>query len=772
MSKLTTEENTFSIIGKKIPRVDAIQKVKGEAKFVADFDVKDMLYGVLVLSKHARARVKKIDTSKAKSLEGVKAVLTYKDVPGENQLGEVVNDMPCLVPEGEEVKYHGDVVALVAAESLQIAKKAAELVEVEYEELQPVLTIEEALKNEIKVHPKGNILTSKKIRKGNVENGFFESDLVIEDDFYAHYQEQAYLEPQGVLTLYDNNYGLTVYGSMQCPYYVQEMVPRVLGISMNEVRVIQAETGGAFGGKEDVPSYVAAQCSLLTYHTKRPVLLTYSREVDIQTTSKRHPIKSHYKIGVTKDGKIKAIEVTAHMDMGAYATLSPIVMYRSLVHAAGAYEIPNVKVDIDGVYTNKVPCGAFRGFGSPQVLFAVESIVDEAAKRLNIDPIEFRLKNALRVGSRTSTDQLLEESVGAVETLEHAAKISNYPELKKRVEEFNSHNTFKKRGIGVSHIIYGMALGAAGQHLDAAGSLIQVHKDGSVNIHIGNTEMGQGAKTVIAMIASEALGQKIEKIRVDNPDTSYVQDSGPTVASRATVFSGNAVKEAAEKIKARMIERFAKMNDIQVSDVVVEDGIFKSAYDLNGQKMSFDELAKECYNSNIKMVEKGWFVSPKLHWDPETGIGEAYITYAYATQIVVVEVDLLTGKSQVVQAYTSHDVGKKLNPNGLIGQVQGGFVQGMGYGLFEDIKTVDGKIVTDNFNTYIIPTVMDIPQKLEIDFVEDEYSHGPFGAKGIGEPSLMPTPAAVANAISAAIGKRVKRIPATAEYVLNLIDEK
>ncbi len=770
MTKATVERSTFSVIGKKIPRVDAIQKVKGEAKFVADFDMKDMLYGVLVLSKHAHARVKSIDTSKAKSLKGVEAVLTYKDIPGENQLGEVVNDMPCLVPEGEEVKYHGDVVALVAAQSLQIAKKAAELVDVEYEELPSVLTIEEALKDEVRVHPKGNVLTSKKIRKGNVEDGFAESDIVIEDDFYAHYQEQAYLEPQGILTLYDNNYGLTVYGSMQCPYYVQEMVPRVLGMSMNDVRVIQAETGGAFGGKEDVPSYVAAQCALLTYHTKKPVLLVYSREVDIQTTSKRHPIKSHYKMGVTRDGKIKAVEVIAHMDMGAYATLSPIVMYRSLVHAAGAYEIPNVKVDIDGVYTNKVPCGAFRGFGSPQVLFAIESMIDEAAQKLNMDPLEFRLKNALHVGSRTSTNQLLEESVGAIETLKHAAEISKYDELKKSVEDFNSHNPFKKRGIGISHILYGMALGAAGQHLDAAGSLIQVHKDGSVNVHIGNTEMGQGAKTVVAMIASEALGQKIDKIRVDNPDTSYVQDSGPTVASRATVFSGNAVKEAAEKIKLRMIEHFAKLRGISAEDVVIENGIVKGM-DSDVPEMTFDALAQECYNSNVKMVERGWFVSPKLHWNPENGLGEAYITYAYATQIVVVEVDMLTGKSHVVQAYTSHDVGKKLNPNGLIGQVQGGFVQGMGYGLFEDLKMMDGKITTDNFNTYIIPTVMDIPKKLEIDFVEDEYSHGPFGAKGIGEPSLMPTPAAIANAISSAIKRRVKRIPASAEYVLSLITE-
>ncbi len=767
--KSLTQKRDYSVIGKEISRVDSIQKVKGEAKFVADFDMKDMLYGALVLSQRARGRIKKIDTSRSLSLKGVKAVLTYEDIPGENQIGEVVSDMPCLVPVGEEVRYYGDVVALVAANSREIAEEAVKLVKVEYEELEPILTIEEALKDEIKVHPSGNILTSKKIRKGSVEKGFFESDLVVEDDFYAHYQEQAYLEPQGILSLYDNNYGITIYGSMQCPYYVQEMVPKVLGIPMHAVRVIQAETGGAFGGKEDVPSYVASQCALLTYHTKKPVLLVYPREIDIQTTSKRHPIKAHYKLGLTEDGKMKAVEVTAHMDMGAYATLSPIVMYRSLVHAAGAYDIPNVKVDVDGVYTNKVPCGAFRGFGSPQVLFAMESIVDEAAKQLGIDPVDIRLKNALRVGSRTSTDHLLTESVGAVETIEHVVKISNYDELKKKVAKFNLKNKFKKRGIGVSHIIYGVSLGAAGQHLDAAGSLVQVHRDGSVNIHIGNTEMGQGAKTVIAMIASEVLGQSIEKIRVDNPDTSYVQDSGPTVASRATVFSGNAVKEACEKIKARMTEHFSKSRNVIANEIVFKNGTVKTIDDEH--QISFDSLANECYNSNTKMVERGWFVSPKLHWDPETGLGEAYITYAYASQVVVVEVDMLTGKSKVVEAYTSHDVGKMLNPVGLVGQVQGGFIQGMGYGLFEDMKTVNGKITTDNFNTYIIPTISDIPQKLEIDFVENAYSQGPFGAKGIGEPSLMPVPASIANAISNAIGRRVKRIPATAEYILNIIEE-
>ncbi len=760
VSELTT-------IGKRVKRVDAIQKVKGESKFIADYEFKGMLYGALVLSKYARARVKNINTDKAKELKGVKAVLTYEDIPGENQLGEVVEDMPCLVPIGEEVRYFGDVVAIVAAESQQIANVAAQAVEVEYEELPPILSIEESLKNDVKVHESGNILTSKKIRKGNIENGFSNSDVIIEDDFFADYQEHAYLETQGILAIPESN-GMTIYGSMQCPYYVQNAVPRILGIPMNSVRIVQSDTGGAFGGKEDVPSYVAAQCALLAYHTKKPVLLSYSREVDVQFTSKRHPIKSHYKVGFKKDGKLMAIEVNAHMDIGAYATLSPIVMYRSLVHAAGAYDVPNVKVDIDGVYTNKVPCGAFRGFGSPQVLFAIESIMDEAAKRLEIDPMDLRLENALKVGSRTSTDHLLTESVGAIETIMHAIKISDYENLKKSVSEFNSRNRFKKRGIGVSHIIYGVALGAAGQLLDAAGALVQVQRDGSVNVHVGNTEMGQGMKTVLAMIAAETLGQKLEKISVENTDTSYVQDSGPTVASRATLFSGNAVKEACETIKAKIITVFSKIKNVDEETVSIKDGIIFSP----DEKMTFEEIVRICYDSNVDLISNGWFKSPKLHWDPKTGLGEAYLTYAYATQVVVVEVDLLTGKTSVVNAFTSHDVGKALNPVGLTGQVEGGFVQGMGYAVYEEIKMRDGKILTDNFSTYMIPTINDIPQSIKMDFVEDEFSQGPFGAKGIGEPSLMPTPAAIANGISNAIGKRVKRIPATQEYVLNLIEEE
>ncbi|AKI96701.1 xanthine dehydrogenase family protein molybdopterin-binding subunit [Kosmotoga pacifica] len=766
---MRTTVSLNGVIGAKVKRVDAEPKVTGKAKFAADLYFDKMVHCYLVLARKPHGILKGIDVNEALKIPGVVGIYTHEDIPGKNQLGEVIKDMPCLVPVGEKVRYYGDVVAVVAAETLEVAKEAAERVKLDIEELPAVLDINEALKDEIKVHEPTNVPIHKKIRKGELKKGFAESEHIFEGEFYAHYQEQAYLEPQGVIVTPDIDYGYTVYGTMQCPYYVQKSVAHVLKLPLNRIRVIQTETGGGFGGKEDVPSFVASYAAVVAYNTGRPAKLIYDRETDIQTTSKRHPIKSYYRIGVDKYGKLKAMEIRAYMDMGAYATLSPIVMFRTLVHAAGSYEIPNVKVDVYGVYTNKIPPGAFRGFGSPQVLFAVESMMDEISMKLDIDPIDFRLLNTLRKGSRTATNHLLTESVGAVATLENAREISNWKQLNREVDEFNRIHTDRKRGIGVSHIFYGVSLGAAGQHLDASGAHVQINADGTVDVRIGGTEMGQGAKTVIAMIAAEELGQLVEKINVHQPDTAFVPDSGPTVASRTTVYSGNATRLAAITLRERLLKLFCELTGASSEDVFWGDGKYVDR--TSGTEMSFEELIEQAFMRNVKLNETGWYETPKLEWDAERGIGEAYVTYSFATQIVVVEVDLYTGQVEVVKAFTSHDVGKALNPEGVIGQIQGGFIQGMGYALYEDLKMKTGQIITDNFNTYIIPTIHEIPEELVVDIVEDPFPQGPYGAKGIGEPSLMPTPAAVANAISRAIGKRVLRIPATPEYILKLIKE-
>ncbi len=761
-------KNHSTIIGKKTKRVDSFQKAKGTALFADDLNFDRMLYSCLVLAKSPHGILKDLNYENALNTEEVVDVITHKDIPGDNQIGEVFDDMPCIVPVGGKVRYYGDVIAIVVAKTPEAAEEGARKVKADVEEIDPVFTLKQGIDDKIKIHDNSNIAVHKQIRKGDINNGFDNSSHIFEDSFYASYQEHAYIETQGVVVVPDIDYGYTVYGTMQCPYYVQKHVSRVLNKPFNNIRVIQTETGGAFGGKEDVPSYVATYAAVASYKTNRPVKLIYSRETDIQTTSKRHPIQSHYKVGIDNNGKLKSMEIKAYMDMGAYATLSPIVMFRSLVHAAGSYEIPNVSVDIYGVYTNKIPCGAFRGFGSPQVLFAVESMIDEISNKMNIDPIDFRLNNTLKKGSRTSTNQLLEESVGAEKTLNNVAKISNWEHLKEEVKEFNEKNHDKKRGLGVSHIIYGVSLGAGGQHLDASGGHVQINFDGTVDIRIGGTEIGQGAKTVIALIASEELGVDKDFINVHQPDTAFVPDSGPTVASRTTIYSGNAVRKACIDLRTRLIELFSDLFGSETSEV----GYSGNHYcDNNGNKLSFAELAAEASKRNVKLVETGWYKTPGLKWNDKTGQGEAYVVYSYASQIVLVEVDLITGFARVIKAFTSHDVGKALNPDGVVGQIQGGFVQGMGYALYEDLKIKKGQIITDNFNTYIIPTIRDIPDILEVDIVEDSYSEGPYGAKGIGEPSLMPTPAAIANGISRAIGKRVKRIPATSEYILKLIKE-
>lgn len=761
-------EKQSTVIGKKTKRVDSSQKAKGIALFADDLHFDRMLHCCLVLAKTAHGILKDLNYQKAMNTDGVVNVITHEDIPGDNQIGEVFDDMPCIVPIGGKVRYYGDVVAIVVAKTREAAEEGARKVKVDVEDLEPVLTLEQGIDDKIKIHENTNIAIHKCIRKGDINEGFENSSHIFEDDFYASYQEHAYLETQGVVVVPDIDYGYTVYGTMQCPYYVQKHVSRVLNKPFNHIRVIQSETGGAFGGKEDVPSYVATYAAVASYKTNRPVKLIYSRETDIQTTSKRHPIQSHYKIGVDKNGKLKSMKIMAYMDMGAYATLSPIVIFRSLVHAAGSYEIPNVSVDIYGVYTNKIPCGAFRGFGSPQVLFAVESMMDEISEKMNVDPVEIRLNNTLKKGSRTSTNQLLEESVGAEKTLKNVSRISNWEHIKKEVKEFNEKNEDRKRGLGVSHIIYGVSLGAGGQHLDASGGHVQIDSDGTVNVRIGGTEMGQGAKTVIALIAAEELGIDTDFINVHQPDTAFVPDSGPTVASRTTIYSGNAVRQACIDLRTRLIDLFSDIFGSEASDVRYYDNFY---YDNNGNKLSFAELIAEASKRNVKLVETGWYKTPSLRWDEKTGQGEAYVVYSYASQIVLVEVDMITGLTSVIKGFTSHDVGKALNPEGVVGQIQGGFVQGMGYAIYEDLKIKNGKIITDNFNTYIIPTIRDIPEILEIDIVEDSYSQGPYGAKGIGEPSLMPTPAAIANGISRAIGKRVKRIPATSEYILKLIKE-
>ncbi len=762
----------FKAIGKKVNRLEGKEKVCGTSKYIKDLEFEEMVYVAIATANVAHGLLKSVDVEEAKKAEGVVDVLTYKDVPGKNEMGDVVPDYPALLKPGDKIAYVGDYVALVAADSPEKARKAAKLVRIEYEELKPVFDMDEAMTDKIVIHGDTNIKTHYVVKKGEYdpEKMFEDCDLVLEGEFFADYQEQAYLEPQGVIATIDLNNTFTVYGSMQCPYYVQNGVSEVLGIPYSDVRVIQTETGGAFGGKEDVPTYFAVPAALVANKLKRPAKLCLDREEDLQLTSKRHPIKSRYKVGVTDYGRIRALRCEAIGDMGGHGTLSPIVLWRSVVHAAGAYDIKNVSVDVYGVYTNKVPCGAYRGFGSPQVFFGIESMMDQIAQKLNIDRLYLREINALEKGKTTPTGHLLNEDIGAKETITKIRERADWEQLKKEVDDFNSEHKYVKRGLGVAHIHYGVALGAMGQRLDASGAFVQVFKDGTIGIQIGGTEMGQGAKTTMALIASEILGQDISKIRVYQPDTAFVPDSGPTVASRTTLFSGNAVKLACEQLLIKMKTVAAGHLNLPKEKIIVGE---KGFCDLDNPDtcISFHDVAQMSDTENEGLSATGWFKTPKLHWDVEKGFGEAYVTYSFATNIVLVEVDMLTAHVQVLKVFAGHDVGRVINLDGVYGQVQGGFVQGMGYALYEVLKHDDkGNLLTTNFNTLTIPTIQEMPE-FGIEIVEAPFSKGPFGAKGIGEPSLIPAPAAIANAVSHAVGKRITQIPITKDYLLKVISE-
>lgn len=751
-----------AIVSTPAPRVDALDKVRGAARYVDDLEFPGMLYCKVVTSEHPHAEVLSIDTSEAAVSDGVMAVLTAKDIPGENQIGVSTPDQP-LLAEGK-VRMMADRLALVAADTPENARAAARKVKVTYRPLPIVTDVELALSEGASpIHEKGNLVAKKQVIKGDMDAGWRAAHLVVEKTYTAGYQEHAYLEPNGVIAVPEPDGMMTIHASAQCPFYIQKAVARVLGTDLAAVRCVQATTGGAFGGKEDYPSEPAACAAVLARRTGRPVKLVYDRAEDILWSSKRHPMKMTSRMGVDAEGRLTACEVKLHCDAGAYNGLSAVVAERSNATAIGPYRVPNVRVDTYVVYTNNLFGGAFRGFGAPQVTFAMEAQLDEAAAALGLSPAEIRRRNLLVVGDATATSQVLPESVGSLETLEAAVSRSRYEEKRAELAAFNAKSRHVKKGIGIGCCMYGCCLHVGGQFLEGSGSLLHVRADGSVNLAIGGTELGQGAFTVVAQLAAEELGCALSNIRVVPVNTDMVPDSGPTVASRTTVMSGNAVLDAARKLKAKMREVAAQKLDVPPERLVARVGEFLVEGGLG--RLSFKDVAKACYERKINLTAEGWYAPPRKEWNEAMGSGEAYSVYCFATQVAEVTVDLRSGRVRVDRVTAAHDVGKAINPATLTGQIEGGVVQGMGYALMEELKVVDGRCLNPGFTDYLIPSAVDAPV-VESILVELPYSRGPHGAKGVGEPALIPAAAAVANAVSFACGHRFTHVPITPERLL------
>jgi len=751
------DRKDFYVVGKNITRVDSLSHVLGRSKYTADYMYDKMLYVKVVRSKYPHAMIKKIDTSKAKIAPGVISVLTAQDIPGINDWGYTFPDQPLLA--FDKVRFLGDGVALVAAETLDQAEAAVELVEVEYDPLPPIFSPLEAMKSNVLIHEKGNIAFQCQLRKGDVVKGFAESDVTVENEYKTRQQEHAYLEPEAGIAIPEPDGSVTVIGSMQSPFTVQMNVAKVLGYSLDKVRVIQAATGGGFGGKDDIPPEVCARAALVAIHTRRPAFLGHTREESISAHSKRHAYLIKYRSGANREGRLTAAEIEIISDVGAYASHGPYVLWRSTVHSTGPYVVPNVKVDSYLVYTNKLYGGSFRGFGNPQIQFAAESQMDELAERLNMDPVQFRLENVLRPGSLTATSQLLDHSVGIEECLVKAAELSNWKEKR---TEYRNQTSVKRRGIGVGLMWHGNSTSRGAPDYCAA-SLI-INRDGSVRIRTGIGEIGQGTHTGIVQVVSEILGVPPDMIHVDNPDTSAVPDSGPTHASRGLLRGGAAAMVTASKVRENLNMVAAEILGCDESKVEIRDARVYSNDD-SSRTVSFEELARQCYDRGVNVSYFGNFRAPKMVFDHENGQGEAYSNYTFAAHVVEIEVDIETGQIQVLKATPVYDTGKAINPLLLAGQIEGAALQGMGYALMEEVTYDGGLILNSTLQDYLIPTSMDIPE-IESTLVEHRYRYGPFGAKGMGEAPLIPMAAAIANAIYNATGVRIRELPATPERVL------
>lgn len=737
-------------VGIDIPRVDALEKALGIARYGADsFDPKG-LYLKVVRSLKPHARILGIEREEAMRVPGVERIFTAKDIPGKNLVGTIHKDQPVLAED--RVRYIGEAVALVCAETIESAEEATKKVKVLYEDLPPIFDPEEALKIGVPfIHEKGNLLLEFQVIKGDIQRGFKEADVVIENTFTTTWVDHAYLEPDAGVAFLDEEGRITIVCPTQNVHYDQREVASVLALPLNQVRIIQSATGGGFGGRLDI----TVQCflALAVFHLKRPVKILYSREEVFQVTSKRHPLKIRYKSGAKKDGRLSAVEVEILGDTGAYASYGPTVAIRSAIHATGPYDVPHVKVRSRMAYTNNSWSGAMRGFGVPQIAFAHESQMDLLARELKIDPIEIRLKNALRIGSSTATGQTLSGSVGIEETLMKIKQWWNHRSQMKK----DSERPFIKKGVGVASMWYGIGnTGIA----NPSTAQIEVDPEGTIRLFTGVADIGQGSDTILLQFASESLGVPLGEIQLIRADTAYTTDAGATSASRQTYISGNAILNAIKNLKQEVVKEASQLLGIDEKDLFYEDGKVKSRLCLT-TSITLREVLRR---SGKTLRGEGYFDPETTPLDPKTGQGSPYATYAFATHLAEVEVDIETGKVKVNRVIASHDVGKAIHPKSVIGQIIGGVVMGMGFALMEEY--IPGK--TTSFVNYLIPTSKDVPEVIPI-LVEDGEPTGPFGAKGVGEPALIPSAPAILNAIADAVGGRIYHLPASLERVLEAI---
>jgi xanthine dehydrogenase molybdenum-binding subunit len=739
------------VVGHVVIRPDAMEKVRGTALFTDDLAFPGMLHGMTLRAGAPHGVVESIETQAARDAEGVLAVLTADDIPGENRHGVVSLDWPVMVGPGERIRYVGDALAIVAAESRQIAAEALRLIEVKIRHLPPITDPVLAHSAEsAPLHPEGNLLKHIKVRKGDVDGALAEADVVLDQTYHTAITEHAFLEPECSIARITESDRVEVYVGSQIPYADRDQIARALALPPDKVRVRGTLIGGGFGGKEDIAGQIHA--ALLARATGKTVKILYDRHESLLVHPKRHATQIGIRLGARDDGTLIAAETELYGDTGAYASLGEKVMTRATTHSSGPYEVAHVKADCYAMYTNNPPAGAFRGFGVTQSAFAVESAMDTLAERLGVDPIAIRRRNALRVGSVTNTGQLLRESAGLLECIDRMEA-----EILRRT---GGEDPFQPRAVpGQPDRVraWGVALaykntGLGGGAPDKSIAEVELYEDGMAEVRTSAAEIGQGLVAVAQIIAAEELSLPPGRVTVLLSDTDLTPDGGPTTASRQTYVTGNAVRYAAQTLRDALSASLAERFDVPPSQIRYVEGLAQ----VNGDKVPLGEAVEQLKKEGKKALAR------YEYWAPETQPlgqpGDMHFAFSFAAQAAEVEVDRSTGEVWVRTVIAVNDVGRVINPLGLLGQVEGGVMMGLGNALTEEFILEDGVVFSDRLARYRMPSIEHTPEIVSIP-VEHPTVDGPYGAKGIGEISSIPTTPAITNAIFHAVGVRILQLP-------------
>ncbi len=731
------------IVGQPVPRKEGRDKVTGQARYIDDLHFPEMLYGVTVRSSVPRGRIVDIKFENNGIPWDEFVIVTAKDIPGENSVALILYDQPYLADEF--VNHREEPVLLLAHQDKYLLEEARRSVRIEIEPQPAIFSIEDSLNRTEIVWGGDNVFKSYHVEKGNVDEVWKSADFVIEGEYRTGAQEQLYIENNGVIALANALDGVTVWGSMQCPYYVHKALLKLFPLPENKIRVIQTETGGGFGGKEEYPSMIAGHAALLSWKSGRPVKIVYDRAEDMAATTKRHPSLTKHRTAVTREGKLLGMEIDFVVDGGAYATLSSVVLSRGTIHAAGPYNCPNVRIKSKAVATNAPPHGAFRGFGAPQSIFALERHLNKIAAQLGLTPEEFRRRNFIHEGETTATGQVIREQVDLNGLMERAFELTDYYKKRERFALENKSSA-KKRGIGFASFMHGAGFTGSGEQFLQSVVGVEATKEGRVRVLAASTEIGQGTNTIFAQIAAETLKLDYDMIEIARPDTGNVPNSGPTVASRTVMIVGKLVESAALGMK----------------QTLVQSGLLAANYSSEGfQKACLSYIE---HHGALKAFSQ--YKQPEnIRWDDEKYQGDAYGAYAWAVYVAEVTIDAVTYEARVDDFVAVQEVGRVIHPVLAAGQIEGGVAQAIGFTLFENVVWNEGRMANNQMTNYIIPTAADIPP-IRVFFAETPYAQGPSGAKGIGELPMDGAAPAILNAIENATGLSLKHVPLMPESLM------